>query len=65
LITLNNDTKRFYTADVDLENFYADNSVVISYSETNNIQETKLEDSSINPDLNRFNNISKDFEDLC
>jgi hypothetical protein len=65
LITLNNDTKRFYTADVDLENFYADNSVVILYSQTNNIQETKLEDSSINPDLNRFNNISKDFEDLC
>lgn len=65
LITLNNDTKRFYTADVDLENFYADNSVVISYSQTNNIQETKLEDSSINPDLNRFNNISQDFEDLC
>ena len=65
LITLNNDTKRFYTADVDLENFYADNSVVISYSQTNNIQETKLEDSSINPDLNRFNNISQDFDDFC
>ena len=56
LITLNENTRDFYSVDLDPENFYADNSVIIDYDK-NIIMDTKNNDITSNSIFNQDNDV--------
>jgi hypothetical protein len=56
LITLNENTRDFYSVDLDPENFYANNSVIIDYDK-NIIMDTKNNDITSNSIFNQDNDV--------